>query len=211
MRNSIVQIVTATFLSFSGTALCVDLSGHETTCLDIGFEKQTPAFGECVPELDRRFMDQQKQAKGTKQQKTSEAAMRGDGTPDHDTCYRYGFRPETTPYAECRLKIGIARTDAEQRQAAYEADNLRYQEQVTAIETEKERRKYLKIMELDLRLMGGASPQLAENVGNGGVAIREITPIRPRPPSMENYTITMPGGRIATCIYDPSMRVMNCQ
>lgn len=233
MRTSIVQVAIATFMLFSGAAICADLSGYEATCLDLGFKKRTPAFGECVLELDRRSTDQQKQAERQRdeqqrqlqesqrqaqeqqrqqqeRQRVSEAAKQGDGSPDHQTCYRYGFQSGTTPYAECRMKIDMARRDIEQKQAAYETDGRRYQEQVAAYEKEKERQKSRKLLEFGARLMGGTSPNFATNVGNAGAGTMGIAPIAPQQPSIENYTITMPGGRLTNCTYIPATRNMNC-
>ncbi len=242
MRTSIVQV--ATLLCFSGAVFGADLSSYEATCVELGFKKRTPAYGDCVLELDRRSTDQQKQAdllridqqrqaeqqrqadqqrqeqqrqeqqrqaqQRQEQQRASELAARGDGTPDHKTCNGYGFQAGTNPYAECRMKLDMARRDIERKQVAYEEDSRRYQEQVAAYEKEQERKKNMRLLEFSARLMGTTSPSFSQSVGNAAAATLGIAPIAPQRPAIENYTITMPGGRMTSCTYIPSTRNMNC-
>ena len=135
MRTSIIQVVTASLLACSGAVFGAELSDYEKTCLDLGFKKRTPAYGECVLELDKRSTDQQKQAERARveqqrqaqeqqerqaaqqrQQQEQQRAARGDGTPDHFTCAGFGFTAGTTPYAECRMRVSIAKREEEVRQ-----------------------------------------------------------------------------------------------
>ena len=211
MRTAIVQ-VGVVLLLYSGAALCADLSEYEKTCAELGFRPRTPAYGECVLELDRRAkvgqqsnrsrVDQeQRQAEQRRQEET---AMSGDGTPDHQTCYRYGFRPGTTPYAECRLKLDIARRELEQKQADYEMRQREYVARQAEYENELDRRRRMAALDIARRLAGG------QGFANSIAGAAGIAPIAPQRPSMENYFITMPGGRNATCTYVPSMRSMSC-
>lgn len=131
MRTSIVKIGLAFLCFFSAACFGADFSEYEKTCLDLGFKKRTPAYGECVLELDKRAtadqklaerqrMEQQRLAQEQQQreqaQEQQRAAARGDGTPDHQTCAGFGFTAGTTPYAECRMKISIVKREEEARQ-----------------------------------------------------------------------------------------------
>ena len=128
MRTSIIKVVLGSLLVCSGAAYGAGLTDYEATCLDLGFKKRTPAYGECVLELDKRSTDQQKQgerarveqqerqAAQQRQQQEQQRVARGDGTPDHSTCAGFGFTAGTTPYAECRMRVSIANREEEVRQ-----------------------------------------------------------------------------------------------
>lgn len=211
MRASIIQVISILLLVFSGTVYSADFSDHEKTCLDLGFKKRTPAYGECVLELDRRSSGQQKQVERSRneqqnQQQEKERAAQGDGTPDHQTCYKYGFIFGTPQYGECRQKIDLARRDATQKQAAYDlelrrydAEKKRYDDQVAAYEKEKERQRGLAMMKFGAALMSGTSPYASENFANAGRAVVGLPPVAPTRPQIQNYTITTPGGRMVNC------------
>ena len=161
MRNSIIQVVTASLLVCSGAVFGAELSDYEKTCLDLGFKKRTPAYGECVLELDKRSTDQQKQAERARveqqrqaqeqqqrqaaqqrQQQEQERAAQGDGTPDHQTCRGYGVILGTPQYSDCRLKLDITRRELEQRRAEMEAASKRESDRIAA-EQKKERSAHL--------------------------------------------------------------------
>ena len=135
MRTSIIKVVLGSLLFCSGAVYGAGLTDYEATCLDLGFKKRTPAYGECVLELDKRSTDQQRQgerarveqqrqaqeqqerqAAQQRQQQEQQRAARGDGTPDHFTCAGFGFTAGTTPYAECRMRVSIAKREDEVRQ-----------------------------------------------------------------------------------------------
>ena len=128
MRTSIIKVVLGSLLVCSGAVYGAGLTDYEATCVDLGFKKRTPAYGECVLELDKRSTDQQKQgerarveqqerqAAQQRQQQEQQRAARGDGTPDHFTCAGFGFTAGTTPYAECRMRVSIAKREEEVRQ-----------------------------------------------------------------------------------------------
>ena len=150
MRTSIVKIV---FL-FSLLSTCgfsfAGLAEHEATCADLGFKKKTQAYGECVLELDMRETASRGQAvKQILQQTQLQAQQKGDGTNEHQTCVKFGFVVGSAPYSDCRLKIDIAKREQAQRQAAYDIELQRYQEeqrryeaQVAEYERQKESRRY---------------------------------------------------------------------
>lgn len=232
MRTSIVKVIATSFILFSGASLSADLAGYETTCVDLGFKKRTPAFGECVLELDRRATDQQKQAERLRidqqrqvqeqqqrqaeqqrqaqeqqqRQRATEAAARGDGTQEHQTCNQFGFVAGTPQYADCRLRIDIAKREAQQRQAAFEADKRRYEAEqlqyyakLAEYEEERERQKGLAWLRFGSALMSGTSPYFGENLGNAGRAVLGLPPTPPTQPQVQTFVITNPAGRTTTC------------
>ena len=69
MRPSIVQVAfAALLLATSAGAQTLDTSIEEKACVDIGFRKKTPDYGECVLELlERRKQLQVKQASAARQ------------------------------------------------------------------------------------------------------------------------------------------------
>lgn len=209
MRNLAATVVSATFLFFSGAAICADFSAYEKTCAELGFKKRTPAYGECVLELDKRSTDQQKQSErqaGEQQrqaveqqqrQRAAEVAARGDGTQEHQTCAKFGFVAGTPQYSDCRLRIDVAKREAAQRQLAYEAEQRRYEAekeryeaQVVENEKEKERQRGLALMRFGAALMGGTSPYASENIANAGRASLGLPPAAPIRPPIQNFTIT---------------------
>jgi hypothetical protein len=161
MRTSIVKIGLAFLCSLSAACFGADLTEYEKTCLDLGFKKRTPAYGECVLELDKRATADQKQVdrqrseqqrlsqeqqqrqatlqkQQEEQQRSTEINRRGDGTADHQTCYGFGLVPGTAPYSDCRLRMTIAKREAEQRQAAIDAEQRRYETKLAAEREQKE-------------------------------------------------------------------------
>jgi hypothetical protein len=198
MRTTTYKII---FICLFGchSAIATDLSAYENQCVEIGFKKKTPAFGECVLELHSRGVPLQKASNPTQ-------ANTGDGTNEHKTCTKFGFVTGTNHYSECRLKIDIAKKEQAQRQATYEAEQQRYQEeqrryeaQVAEYEKEKERQKGLALMRFGAALAGGTSSSFAENFGNAGRQSLGLAPTPPTRPQIQNFTITNPAGRMTNC------------
>ena len=218
MRTSIIKVAVTLLLSFSSSIVMADLAQHEATCAELGFKKRTPAYGECVLELDQRqkvaMIAAEKQEQIKRQEnfnRESEIAkqhiqQRDDGSVEHQTCHRFGFVVGTPSYSECRLKIDIAKREQAQRQATYEIEQKRYQEeqrryeaQVAELEKERERQKGAAMMRFGLALMGGTSPHLSENLANAGRQSLGLPPIAPNRPTFQNFTITGPDRRISNC------------
>lgn len=111
---------------------------------------------------------------------------------DDLTCKKYGFKPNTSNYGVCRQNIDMAKQSALQKQREYEEQKRQYDEQVAAIQKERDRQRSLKQLELGLRMMSGQPIQ---------DAVRETAgmPPLPKPPGPVNQTIVMPGGRIVNC------------
>ena len=130
MRYLIVEVVLASLLFFGGAAAFgAEVSEYEKACLDLGFKKRTPAYGECVLELDKRTTEQQKQAERVRveqqerqdalqrQYEAQQKAAKGDGSPDHKKCFAYGFMPGTVPYSDCRLRVELTNKQMEQAES----------------------------------------------------------------------------------------------
>jgi hypothetical protein len=211
MRSPIIQIISFLLFILSGVSLAADLSQFEKTCAELGFKKKTTPYGDCVLELFDRAKTQQKNAAQEAQQRNdaegnrraADMAARGDGSPEHGMCVRYGFTPGTTSYAECRQKIDIAKAEQAHRNREYEERQRDYQERLAEYKRERERRQGDALMRFGAALMGGTSPYASENFGNAG---RQVLGVEPQPPRMpqsqpQQFTITSPNGRMTTCTY----------
>ena len=206
MRIAINKVI---FLLLFGSTnvFALDLSTYENQCAEIGFKRKTPAFGECVLELDGRAKSAKvNTVEKSKQQQATVRSADGDGAPDHQTCSQFGFSVGTTQYSDCRLKISIAKQEQAQRQLAYEAELRRYQEEQSRYEAkladyerQKEIQKSLALMKFGLSLAGGTSPHASENFANAGRESLGMAPIQPTRPQVQNFTITNPAGRMTNC------------
>ena len=175
MRSSTYQIV-ATLLMLSSQAMALDLTNYENTCAEIGFKKNTPAFGECVLELHSR----EGKTAPLKQKQTQNAIAQGDGTPDHATCARYGFQEGTTEYSQCRMQIDMARTQARQQQNEYE-------QQLAAQKKAKERAQSEALFLLGMGMLSGSSPK-SPSYNNSFI----------QPPQADRI-YNLPGGKFMRC------------
>ena len=123
-------------------------------------------------------------------------AGQGDGTADDVLCQKYGFMVYTQPYSECRMKIDIARNEAKQRQALYEAEMARYNAQVAEYEKKKKREESDRLVRFGLALMGGTSPNFSENLNNANRAAAGLPPVAPQ---IQNFNIITPRGGVTPC------------
>lgn len=120
-------------------------------------------------------------------------AKYGDGSTEDGLCQKYGFKVRTSGYAECRLRLDLAKAESIKQQQQYERELAAYEQQMASIQREREQQRAMKQLELGLRMMGGQSPVDAVNsVGTGA-------PIVPRAPTPINQTITLPNGRMVNC------------
>jgi hypothetical protein len=123
-------------------------------------------------------------------------AGQGDGTPEDALCQKYGFTVSTQPYAECRMKIDIAKNEAKQRQALYDAEMARYNAQVAEYEKKKKREESDRLIRFGLALMGGTSPNFSENLNNANRAAAGLPPVAPQ---IQNFNIITPRGGVTPC------------
>ena len=122
----------------------------------------------------------------------------GDGSADDFVCKKYGFRPNTQAYANCRLQIDVAKREMQQQQAQYMAQQQQFE---AAQETARERRQNEFLLGMGLRMMGGQSPAGAYVDQSVGAPMYQ-----PPPPSTRTYSF--PNGRMMTCTTNGS--VTNC-
>lgn len=165
--------------TLSQAVFALDLSAYENQCADIGFKRKTQPFGECVLELRARG--------DTSARSQVNVVSQGDGTPDHSTCSRYGFNAGTTEYAQCRMQIDSAKTQAQAQQRQYEA-------QLTEQRRAREKAQGEAMLMLGLGMMGGGRPSTPS----------QLTIEPPSPTRIYN----LPGGKFMTCKTTGS--VTNC-
>lgn len=121
---------------------------------------------------------------------------------DAETCSNYGFKRGTNQFADCMMRIDLARREMLQQQAYYAQQMMQYQQQVAAREAEQKRRQSAYMTELGIRMMGGQAPlDAAVSVGTGA----PIT--QPQMPSTTRL-YTLPNGRSMTCT--SSGNIVNC-
>lgn len=189
---------------YSSTSFA-DTQNEEKACLDIGFKPKTQKFSNCVLELyQRRPAETNRSTLDTRpsQVSTDMEVRGGDGTEDDQTCQRYGFLPGSSGYSECRMRIDLAKREADRRRIAYEEEQRIHSERLAAAERERQRQIDVRALELGLRMMGGQPPvSAAASVGTGAA----ILP--PTPPSL-TQTIILPGSRAITCTTNGT--VTNC-
>jgi hypothetical protein len=200
MCSSIIKIIYAILFMTFCVGAHADLSEHETKCTDIGFKKKTPAYGECVLELDRR-------SRLITTRQISE--VQKPSTPlseDQEMCIKFGFALGSDSFSDCRLKIEIAKRENEQRQATYDIQKQRYEEekrrydaQLAEYQKEKDRQKGLALLRFGAALAGGTSPYASENLANASRQSLGIAPNPPSAPQIQNFTIRNPSGRMINC------------
>lgn len=181
MRASTNKITSyfLSFLFFSLNTMADSFSTekYEAQCKSIGFSVKTEPFASCVLELFER-----------------EQSSSGGVNDESDLlCKKYGLKPQSSGFAECRMRIDFAKAESKRQQEKYEREQREYDRKLAAIEKEKERRRSAALLELGSRMMGGQSPINAlGSLGTGA-------PIAPARPSPINQTITLPGGRMINC------------
>lgn len=185
-----------------------EFSVFSNVCTEIGFKPKTEAHGDCVLELRRRELSKKQQTSRPSEalEMPQKVKIPGDGSPDDNTCQKFGIFPGSDAYGQCRIQLKTAAENAQRQQALYEQQQQAYEQQLAAYEEEKKRRekaKALKQLELGLRLLAGQPP------ADAAMATAGMMPIAPQRPSVETYTITTPRG-MTNCTYVSSARVMNC-
>jgi hypothetical protein len=206
MRASVIQITAAAFMSFGSAAFGADLAEYEKTCAELGFKKRTPAFGECVLELDRRSTEQKNRAASVRAEQKPptvppppqpQTRPMGDGSPDDVKCQEFGWDVGTLGYAGCRQQLYQLRADQEQYRQALAA----YQERVKAHEREAERQRGMRALEMSARLLGGG-----RGVPSGSsLGPAPVAPVAP--PSM--YTVQDRYGRSVNCTAQTTGSITN--
>lgn len=169
-------------------ALAIDTSAEEKACREIGFKPKTEKFVNCVLELHERS-GSLTVARPSISQSPTKALEIGDGSDDDRTCQSNGFAPGTGDYSDCRMKIDMAKREAQTAHARYKAELAVYEAQVAAANRQRESDRNLRLMELGLGMMAGG--------GRGGSSSSATTARPPVAPSNQN--IFLPNGRMITC------------
>jgi len=226
MRTAAYKIALA-FLAVAPLAsIARDLDLFEKTCADIGFQKGTPAYGECVLELDRRANSASKpkskptvvtRSAARSDDVTADSAqrlqagketpvVRGDGSPDDLTCSGYGYRAGTDAYADCRMKLQAARLENERRERDFAVRKMQYEQQVAAIQEEERRQAQARMGECYMR--SGAAQQQPEasllgmlvNVSACESGASGPVVVAPPPPQQPTWVHCSFWGNTMTCI-----------
>lgn len=177
MRTPIINSVLLSLSLFSVAPIfAIDTANEEKTCSDIGFKKKTEAHAKCILELLDR------QSKSIQLQESND--------PDEAICRKYGFRPGTESYSQCRQKIDLAKQEAARYQLEYAERKRQYDEELKEAKRRREIAANLSLMQIGLGLMGGAY---------SGSTAHRVMPVAPTPPAPFTSTIYMPGGGIVTC------------
>ncbi len=142
-------------------------------------------------------------------------AGKGDGSDDDKLCQGFGFQVLSVEYPQCRLKVELAKREANDRQRIFELakrqyddEMARYEQQKAEIARARERRQSEAMLKFGLALMGGASPRATENFANAGRQMFGIPPVEPPRPKIENFTIINRGGQSVNCTV--ANNIINC-
>lgn len=134
--------------------------------------------------------------------KRDEQAKIGDGSPEHQRCFAYGFVLGTPAYSECRLKLQLLRQQSIQAQQDYDLRMQAYQQQKAEVEKARAQEEKDRLVRLGLSLLGGQS------FSNAAREMNNLPPI-PSQPTVRNTTLIGPNGQVIQCT--AVSNVVNCQ
>lgn len=117
--------------------------------------------------------------------------VQGDGTPDDATCQRYGYKPNQSDYAGCRLQLDQARQTAAREQERYNEELARYQQQVVELERQQRQDRAMRQFEGAMRLLAGQG-------AGGSSSTNYQAPPPPQAPTTYQ-TIRLPNGSQVYC------------
>lgn len=111
--------------------LVIDVIGFDKAPLKKSYvihvktDKEIALENNAARELERKMAEDERQKrvqleKEAKAKKAEELriAREGDGTPDDLSCKKYGLKPQTQGYSECRMRLDLSRKEGERLQAA---------------------------------------------------------------------------------------------
>ncbi len=208
-----ISVLSVIFLSITSPVYAMDTKSEENICRDIGFTPKTIPYADCVMELVARsqkvtlqskLANQSPDAPKTKSSGVSKKAqnnpsatvkpvvvVQGDGTPDDATCQRYGYKPNQSDYAGCRLQLDQARQTAAREQERYNVELARYQQQVAELERQQRQDKAMRQFEGAMRLLAGQ--------GSGGSGSPNYQAPPPPQAPTTYQTIRLPNGSQVYC------------
>ena len=118
-------------------------------------------------------------------------AREGDGSSHDLLCKRYGMRPQTSQYAECRMQL-----DAHERQ---QAEQRRiYEQRVAEYERERERRRGEAMFLLGMGMLANS----------GRPAAQPMAPMPP-PPAMQSFNLFIKGRPPINCM--SNLNIIDCR
>ncbi len=132
--------------------------------------------------------------------------IRGDGSIEDLTCSGYGFKPGTDPYADCRMKLEMARVENERRTREYEAQRQQYEQQLAAIREAEQReaadRRSRCYMASGAAAMQGATSLLGTMINASACESGAAGPVLVAPPAPPLPTVVRCSawGNTVTCV-----------
>ncbi len=198
--NKIFTWLIFSCLLIPSIAMAKDLDAYGAECKEIGFKPKTPAYGDCVLELRKRDLGNTPiQSKATITTNTPSQA-KGDDSTEDIACQRYGFRPQTDAYGQCRMQLDNTKKQMQAQQSQYEEQKRIYDQQQAQYEREKSRQKGLALLRYGSALASGTSPYFSDNVANANSQVFGTAPPPPRN-TIQTYTIRLPNSKTMNCTY----------
>ncbi len=118
-------------------------------------------------------------------------AREGDGSAHDQLCKRYGLRPSTAQYVECRTQLDRhEKEQAEQRRL--------YEQRLAEYERERERRRGEALFLLGMGMLANSSRPVAQ----------PMMPM-PQPPPMQSFNLFVPGRPPINCL--SNLNVIDCR
>lgn len=112
--TTVVQVETA---SQKKARLAAEKSAEQSAAQRMKEIERTNAQAERQRQIVLREQEKERaREERARQVEMARIQREGDGSPDDLACKSYGFKPNSTPYAECRQKIAIQRQMAIQQQ-----------------------------------------------------------------------------------------------
>jgi hypothetical protein len=194
----------------------------EAQCTELGFKKKTKKFSKCLSTLQSK----NNIIKTTAKSNISSEVQRGDGSPNDNTCQKYGFKVGDESYKQCLMDIKIAEERASEALRQYEMQKKSYEEQVrqydeqmrlyeAAIEEQrakKQREDNVKLLTFGLGLASGRTLREAAPALDGQPMLLRERPqfIQPPQPNFQNFQLRTPYGT-SNCNFNAMMNRMDCR
>lgn len=233
MRGTLSLVLAFVLVSHWDAAVAQpkDTKTEEATCKDIGFRPKTIAYADCVMELLSRKDGGTQDAPPGSRQAPASTTNRGSSAavkpelvslnPHEQACNGYGFKRETTAFANCLMELDRAKAQAEYAQQQYQLQYQQYQQQIAAynaqqeaIQRERRRRQGEALMRMSQGMLNSRSPTLLGGLADGFAAVNGTPlpqPVAPQPPAVQNYTIRLPSGHQVYCNYNSMSGYMSCR
>lgn len=141
-------------------------------------------------------------------------------TPSEQMCIRFGFVQNTSPFAECLLRLEVAKNEAAQLQQQYQIQKQFYDQQLAAYEAQKraakeerDRQRWMALARFGAGMASSRSPSFAGAMADGNAAMLGLppapAPVPPTKPASQSFTIHTPRGAVVTCVQTGSSLFCN--